>query len=205
MSSAFDTLNHETLLNTLHSRFGIDDTVLSWFKSYLSNRCQQVSVHGKLSQKFDLDGGVPQGSCLGPLLFILYTSSLFDIIETQLPNVHCYADDTQLYLSFCPNDAINRASALSAMEGCIHAVHKWMHSNSLMLNDSKTEFIIIGTRQQLAKVNIDGISVGATRVSPSPSVRNLGAWFDANMSMATHITKTCGTAFYYLHNIRRIR
>ena len=103
LSSAFDTLNHQTLLNTLHSEFGIDGTALLWFKSYLFNRSQQVSIHGKLSQKFYLDGGVPQGSCLGPLLFILYTSSLFEVIETQLPNVHCYADDTQLYLSFCPN------------------------------------------------------------------------------------------------------
>ena len=65
---------------------------------------------------------------------------------------------------------------------------------------SKTEFIILGTRQQLAKVNI-----GSSRVSPTPIVRNLGAWFDANMTMASHITKTCATAFYYLHNIRRIR
>ena len=67
LSSAFDTLNHQTLLNTLHSEFGIDGTALLWFKSYLFNRSQQVSIHGKLSQKFDLDGGVPQGSCLGPL------------------------------------------------------------------------------------------------------------------------------------------
>ena len=205
LSSAFDTLNHQTLLNTLHSEFGIDGTALLWFKSYLFNRSQQVSIHGKLSQKFDLDGGVPQGSCLGPLLFILYTSSLFKVIETQLPNVHCYADDTQLYLSFCPNAVSSQASALSAMEGCIHVVRKWMLGNGLMLNDGKTEFIILGTRQQLAKVNIDGIKVGSSRVSPTPIVRNLGAWFDANMTMASHITKTCATAFYYLHNIRRIR
>ena len=119
-----------------------------------------------MSQKFDLDGagGVPQGSCLGPLL--LYTSSLFEVIETQLPNVHCYADDTQLYLSFCPNAVSSQASALSAMEGCIHVVRKWMLGNELMLNDGKTECIILGTRQQLAKVNIDGIKVGSSRVSP---------------------------------------
>ena len=75
----------------------------------------------------------------------------------------------------------------------------------MLCNDGKTEFIILGTRKQLAKINIDGIKVGSSRVSPTPIVRNLGAWFDANMSMASHITKTCATAFYYLHNIRRIR
>ena len=87
---------------------------------------------------------MPQGSCLGPLLFILYTSRLFDIIQTHLPDVHCYADDTQLYLSFCPNAVENQVSALSAMEGCIHDVRTWMHSNGLMLNDNKTEFVIFG-------------------------------------------------------------
>ena len=148
---------------------------------------------------------MPQGSCLGPLLFILYTSRLFDIIQTHLPDVHCYADDTQLYLSFCPNAVENQVSALSAMEGCIHDVRTWMHSNGLMLNDNKTEFVIIGTRQQLAKVNIEGIRVGESVVTPVSIARNLGSWFDASMTMESHVTKTCGTAFYFLHNIRRIR
>ena len=63
---------------------------------------------------------------------------MIEVIETQLPNVHCYADDTQLYLSFCPNAVSSQAPALSAMEGCIHVVRKWMLGNGLMLNDGKT-------------------------------------------------------------------
>ena len=100
LSSAFDTLNHDTLLNVLHSRFGIEGTALHWFDSYLSNRTQQVSICGTLSQKFNLVSGVPQGSCLGQLLFILYTSSLFEIIETQIPDFHCNADEVKLYLGY---------------------------------------------------------------------------------------------------------
>ena len=80
-----------------------------------------------------------------------------------------------------------------------------MVSDKLMIIDSKTEFIIIGTRQQLAKVNIDSITVGSSEILPVSSVRNLGAWFDVHLSMSTHISKVCSTAFFHLHNIRRIR
>ena len=103
-------------------------------------------MNGNLFQKFDHEWGVPQGSCLGPLLFNLYTSRLFDIFKNHLLNVHCYADDTQLYLSFCPDNS------LFAMEACVYKAREWMLSNGLMLNDTKTEFMVIGTRQQLAKV-----------------------------------------------------
>ena len=74
-----------------------------------------------------------------------------------------------------------------------------------MLNDEKTEFLLVGTRKQLTKVSIDGGRVGDYNMSPSSSVRNLGTWFDPHLDMDVHITKTCSSAFYYLYNIRHIR
>ena len=74
-----------------------------------------------------------------------------------------------------------------------------------MLNDDKTEFLIIGTRQQLSKVSIQSIKIGQTEVSPVASARNLGTWFDTHLDMGTHITKTCSSAFSYLYNIRHTR
>ena len=74
-----------------------------------------------------------------------------------------------------------------------------------MLNDDKTEFLIIGTRQQLSKVSIQSIKIGQTEVSPVACARNLGTWFDMHLDMGTHITMTCGSAFYYLYNIHHIR
>ena len=71
--------------------------MLSWFSSYLSNRSQQVAFSDGLSDMFQLSCGVPQGSCLGPLLFTLYASKLFEVIKEHLPTAHAYADDTQLY------------------------------------------------------------------------------------------------------------
>ena len=88
LSAAFDTVEHDTLLRRLQNSFGIQGKVLSSLRA--------------LSRIFNLECGVPQGSCLGPLLFTLYTSRQFDIILTHLPKVHCFADDTQLYLSSVP-------------------------------------------------------------------------------------------------------
>ena len=69
----------------------------------------------------------------------------------------------------------------------------------------KTEFLTVGTRQQLAKVNNNCIRAGSTNVCPVTVARNLGSWFDEQLTMSTHISKLCGVAFYHLHNIKRIR
>ena len=148
---------------------------------------------------------VPQGSCLGPLLFTIYVSKLFQILKHHLPSVHTYADDTHLYLSFKQSDTFSEVEAVSAMQKCICDVRAWMREDQLMLNDDKTEFLIIGTRQQLSKVSIQSINVGQAEVSSLVSARNTGTWFDTHLDMGTHITKTCSSAFYYLYNMRHIR
>ena len=80
-----------------------------------------------------------------------------------------------------------------------------MFTDKLNLNDDKTEFLIIGTRQQVSKVHIEKLSVGDVSVTPATVARNLGTWFDTNFSLVMHIAKTCKAAFYHLYNIRRIR
>ena len=205
LSSAFDTVNHQVLLDRLRSRFGVTGTALDWFASYLSGRAQRISVNGGTSDAFHLIQGVPQGSCLGPLLFTVYTSELFDIIEKHLPSVHCYADDTQLYLAFSPDKEGDDAIAIEAMRNCIKELRVWMARNRLMLNEDKTDFLLIGTRQQLLKVNFTRIAVGSEVIECKSSVRNLGSWFDSQLNMSVHISKLCAAAFYHLHNISRIR
>ena len=81
LSAAFDTSDHEILQHRLHNVFGFGDTVLSWFQSYLENRTQTVAVHGKHSTSATLRYGVQQGSVLGPILFILYTQPLSNVIQ----------------------------------------------------------------------------------------------------------------------------
>ena len=151
-----------------------------------------------------MDFGVPQGSCLGPLLFSIYTTPLFDLVS--LPTVHCYADDTQLYLAFQPDDTVAQESAVASMEACIQDIRNWMTKDSLKINDDKTEVILIGTKAQLKKVKIDNLAVGDSKiVSSTEAIRNLCCWFDNNFTMNAQVTKTYKAGFFYLHNICRIR
>ena len=113
LSAAFDTLDHQILLNRLFSSFGICDTALNWFKSYLENRHQKVKINSFYSDELPISFGVPQGSVLGPLLFTLYVYPLSNVIKKSGFDYHLYADDTQLYSSFKLNgfnDSLNEMS-----------------------------------------------------------------------------------------------
>ena len=121
LSVAFDTVDHDVLLNRLEHRLGILDSALCWVRSYLTNRTQRMVIGIGKSSRFDLNCGVPEGSCLG-LLFSIYTSKLFTIIKQHLPSVHCYADDMQMYLAFNPDDCTAQNNAMAAMEECLHKI-----------------------------------------------------------------------------------
>ena len=84
MSAAFVTVDHGIMIERLSSKLGFSGTAISWFQSYLCGRSQRVTVRGTVSDRFDVPYGVPQGSCLGPLLFTIYVSKLFDVIQTFL-------------------------------------------------------------------------------------------------------------------------
>ena len=170
----------------------------------MKKKKQFVSLNGTSSRDQPVAFGVPQGSCLGPLLFTLYTSPLFDVINSHLASIHCYADDTQPYLSFKPVSLASEISALVAIESCVSDIRTWFLTNKLLINDSKTEFQMIGTRQQLSKIHIDGISVGYSHISSSTEVNNLDIWFDKDLSMSTYVTKVASSCYYSLYNIRHI-
>jgi len=91
------------------------------------------------------------------------------------------------------------------VEACISDVRAWLIHNRLRINDLKTEFLVVGSRLQLSKIATDSITVGDSTIQPVNSVRNLGTWFDSNMSMSIHIGKIFSKAFYGLYKIRQLR
>ena len=118
--------------------------------------------------------------------------------------IHCYADDSQVYISFSPNNRAEQLVMVRNMEDCIRDIRSWMLNNNLKFND-KTEFLITGSSQQLKKLDNISIHVGDSDIHPVPLARNLGCWFDSRLSIASHITKICASSFYYIYNIRRTR
>ena len=140
LSAAFDTVNHSLLLSRLENSFGITGTVLQWFHSYLTGRSQFVEINDTKSSVRDLTVGVPQGSVLGPILYLLYTAPLAEIIRSHGLVYHFYAYNTQLYISFkdCDVDV-----ARLRVENCVADICHWMEVNELKLNHDKTEIILI--------------------------------------------------------------
>ena len=142
---------------------------------------------------------------MGPLLFTIYASKLFEVVKYCLPIAHAYAVDSQLYLSFQPDNELIETEAITWMERCINAVRAWMLKNKLKLNEEKTKFLVIGSRQQLDKISLDEMTIGYTKVKTTTSAMSLGVWFHRNMQFHTNTTKMRAMGHFYLYNIRRIR
>ena len=202
MSAAFDTVNHQILLSRLSLNFGISGPALSLLTSYLSNRTQSVCINNFISEPSFICTGVPQGSVLGPLLFNLYTTPLSYLLSDSNIPFHFYADDGQLYLSFSASDS---AHSLTILSNTLDMVHSWLSRNYLCLNPSKTEFLIIGSKQQRSKILENSITFSGATVSVSSSARNLGVIFDSDMSFSKQISTVSKSCFYTIRHMRQIR
>ena len=156
------------------------------FKQTATRAHRSSMIDGSLSCPQDLHFGIPQGSVLGPFLFCLYTTSISQMINTHDVSHHMYADDTQVYIELSQSDTHKSISSLS---DCLTDISLWMKSSKLKLNSNKTEFIIIGTKQQRHKLsNHFPVKLLDNDISPSDSVRNLGVIFDSDFSFHKHIS-----------------
>src|SRR5678816_575951 len=152
VSAAFDTVDHAILLERLSKSFGIADSALRWFRSFLSDRSLSVVFGSTRSPWTFIPYGLPQGSVLAPLLYILYTADLSDILTLKGVSAHQYADDTQ---AFAHGPASTAASLVVRVLEATTTLDLWMSSNRLRLNSDKTQFIWLGGRAQLAKVDME--------------------------------------------------
>ena len=184
LSKAFDVINHKILLHKLKS-YGIRGLANDWFSSYLSNRTQFVEIDGQNSSRKQIMCGVPQGSILGPLLFLLYVNDIHQACESSILS---FADDTTLYIS-----DHNLISLFGKVNEEINKLYKWFCANKLSLNANKTKYIVIRPKHRrcdLDNMNVLINDIPLNRIGQNcvdTSVKFLGICIDEHLTWKKHI------------------
>ncbi len=181
LRKAFDTVNFEILLQKLQE-YGVNGSELEWFSSYLHGRSQVVTIDGVLSESLPVTVGVPQGSILGPLLFVLYVNDLPEALDNCESNM--YADDTEIEHATKPCDSHILETALNDDMG---KLKEYFIQNKLSLNVPKCTFMLIGTHQSLAKCESITIRIGECVLEQVKSSKYLGMQVDENLKWDSHI------------------
>ena len=180
LKKAFDTVDHIMLLSKLFE-YGIGGIAHDWFKSYLENRNQKCFVNGSLSDCEFLTCGIPQGTILGPVLFILCINDLPNCLSNAV--VRMYADDTHLTLA-CNNIETTN----DVMNHDLSNVNKWLVANKLTLNSSKTELMLVGSQQRLCTYDTSpDLTIDGNAINQVKCVKSLGVHIDDNLSWNVHI------------------
>lgn len=195
-SKAFDSINHHLLLSILHFA-GMEDTSIALLRSYLTNRSQAVTYENHQSMFLPISNGVPQGSVLGPILFLIYMSELSSCIMSC--NSHSYADDTQLYISFYPDEV---AQAMAAVNYDLNNVLSFCTSHCIKINPVKSVSILFGSKgaRSQSKGLID-ISLDGVGIEVKDSLKNLGMFLDCDLRFSQHISKCLQKAYSSLRLI----
>ena len=204
LSAAFDTVDHDKLLNILRREIGVCGVALQWFTSYLKGRCQRVKIGTFESADITIRFGVPQGSVLGPILFNIYIRSLYSTVKSTKFNIHGFADDHQVYRSF--NSDMEYQTMTIDLPKCFAEIDYWMKDHYLQLNPGKTEIVVFGSQATLAKLQLNGVFIyPSICVRLVPFAKNLGFYLDSSLDFSTQIKRLKSTCFNKLRNIAKMK
>jgi hypothetical protein len=177
LSKAFDTIDHPILLSKLPS-YGIRGIPLHWFQSYLSNRTQYVTFKNQNSSTNTITCGVPQGSILGPILFLLYINDLPK--QSNVLHSTLYADDTNLLIS-----GKNLTQTIHLLNQELNKIHSWLQTNKLSINLTKTNYIIFSTNK--GHPNLPCVKINNTPITQVHQSKFLGITIDSKLTWKPHI------------------
>ena len=200
-SLAFDTVDHDLLFNHLENQFSIKDNALKMIKSYLTDRKFSVLVNQEASEPRMLKYGVPQGSILGPLFYLLYTKEIERIIESHGFNVHVYADDCSIYFPYMPGDEMNAERRLTH---CLNDIKNWMNESFLKLNPGKT-MVKLFTPNNKSEISSFCLRDNGVSIQPSKTVKLLGVTFGPSPNFNEFADKKIQTCNYHLRNLWTVR
>ena len=190
--------DHSILLSKLQA-YGIQGSTNQWFCSYLKNRTQTCLVNGNKSSKMFLRCGVPQGTILGPLLFLLYINDLPNCLQHSQPRM--YADDTSITFAGSDVDEINNCINLD-----LERIRVWLAANRLTLNMTKTEFLLIGSKQRLSNFTVNPTAnINQFPIKRVSTVKSLGVHIDENLTWECHINELSKKIASGISAIKRIR
>jgi hypothetical protein len=196
LSKAFDTISHDILLHNLNV-FGIRGVANKWIESYLTNRSQYVNIDSHISQNLPVRCGVPQGSILGPLLFLIYIN---DISNSTTENILSFADDTTVFLS----DA-DPASLFHRANSSLKAIFNWFCANKLALNATKTQYMVIQPATKKRDLSDYSITINGEILSQATSCKFLGITIDDSFCWKKHLSNINSKISRALFAIKQIK
>ena len=196
---AFHSINHEILLKKL-LKLGFHAKTRNWFENYLTNRTQYTVVNGIKSGLLGMDCGVPQGSVLGPMLFLIFINDLGSSIKHS--RYKLYADDTVIY-SKCTGEDTNTLCA--QIQSDLNNVHEWCKKNAIMMKVKKTKTMMFGTRHRLSIAEELELSVNERLLECVPHYKYLGTFVDSELSFVKQSNETIKSISYKLYYLGKIK